>query len=52
MTGLVAGLGYELGQDAVVVLPVDRYASIISLTMIAVALSLPVIRRSLRRRTR
>ncbi|HXV58182.1 MAG TPA: hypothetical protein VD704_09980 [Gaiellaceae bacterium] len=38
MTGLVAGLGYGLGQRAVdVVLAVDRYASIVSLTTIGLA---------------
>ena len=46
MTGLVAGLGYRLGQDAVdVVLLVDRYATLVGLTAIAVAVAIPVLRR-------
>jgi membrane protein DedA with SNARE-associated domain len=46
MTGLVAGLGYGLGQHAVdVVLRVDAYASVVSLTMIAVAMAIPLIKR-------
>ena len=46
MTGLVAGLGYGLGQRAIdVVLLIDRYASVASLTMIAAALAVPLIRR-------
>ncbi len=49
MTGLVAGLGYGLGQRAVdVVLLVDKYASIASLTMIAVTLAIPPIKRRIR----
>lgn len=52
MTGLVAGLGYHLGQDAVdVVLMIDRYASAVSLTLISVTLLIPVIRRRIRRRS-
>ena len=48
--GLVAGLGYGLGQRAVdVVLLVDRYASVVSLTMIAVTLLVPLVKRQLRR---
>jgi membrane protein DedA with SNARE-associated domain len=51
ITGIVAGLGYGLGQAAVdVVLVVDRYASLVSLTLISTALVLPWIRRRLRRR--
>jgi membrane protein DedA with SNARE-associated domain len=46
MTALVAGLGYSLGQRAVdVVLLIDRYASVVSLTMITVALLIPVLKR-------
>jgi membrane protein DedA with SNARE-associated domain len=46
MTGLVAGLGYGLGRQAVdVVLTVDRYASLVSLGTIAVALAIPLIKR-------
>ena len=50
MTGLVAGLGYGLGQRAVdVVLLVDKYALIASLTMIGVTLAIPLIKRRGRR---
>jgi membrane protein DedA with SNARE-associated domain len=50
MTGMVAGLGYGLGQRAVdVVLIVDRYASLVSLTMIAVAAAIPLVKRWIRR---
>lgn len=50
MTGLVVGLGYGLGQRAVeLVLIVDKYASVVSLTMIALTGSLPLIRRRMRR---
>src|SRR5918992_6248899 len=46
MTGLVAGLGYGLGRQAVdVVLTVDRYASLVSLTMVAVAVAVPLVKR-------
>jgi membrane protein DedA with SNARE-associated domain len=46
MTAVVAGLGYSLGQRAVdVVLTIDRYASMVSLTMISVALLIPVMKR-------
>lgn len=49
MTGLIAGLGYELGQRAVdVVLVVDRYASVVSLSMIAVAVTIPLVKRRIR----
>jgi membrane protein DedA with SNARE-associated domain len=49
MTGLVAGLGYGLGERAVaVVLMVDRYASAVSLTLIGVAVALPLLKRRLR----
>ena len=49
MTGLVAGLGYGLGQGAVdVVLLVDRYASAVSLALIAVALAIPLVKRRIR----
>jgi membrane protein DedA with SNARE-associated domain len=51
MTAVVAGLGYRLGQQAVdVVLVIDRYASVVSLTMIAVALLVPVLKRWAQRR--
>ena len=51
MTAVIAGLGYRLGQRAVdVVLTIDRYASVVSLTMIGVALLIPVIKRRTRRR--
>ena len=56
MTGLVSLVGYELGQHAVdVVLVVDRYASIASLTVIGVMFAVPAARgyvRRLRRRRR
>ncbi|WP_370619798.1 VTT domain-containing protein [Mumia qirimensis] len=46
LTGLVAGLGYALGPDAVmVVLLVDRYAAVVSLTMVATVAVLPLLRR-------
>ena len=49
MTGLVAGLGYGLGQRAVdLVLLVDGYASVVSLSMIAVAMAIPLIKRRVR----
>jgi membrane protein DedA with SNARE-associated domain len=52
MTTLVAGLGYSLGQRAVdLVLMIDRYASVVSLTMITVALLIPVIKRWIRRKS-
>ena len=52
MTGLVAGLGYGVGQRAVdVVLLVDKYASVVSLTLIAVAMAMPLVRRRFRRNT-
>jgi membrane protein DedA with SNARE-associated domain len=51
MTGLVAGLGYQLGQDAVdVVLVIDRYASIVSMAIIGATFLVPSLRRRLRRR--
>jgi membrane protein DedA with SNARE-associated domain len=50
VTGLVAGLGYGLGQQAVdAVLLVDRYASAVSLTLIGVTLALPLAKRLIRR---
>lgn len=52
MTGLVAGLGYELGQNAVdVVLVIDRFASIVSMSIIGTTFLIPWLRRRLRRRT-
>ena len=51
MTGVIAGLGYSLGQRAVdVVLTIDRYASAVSLTMITVALLIPVVKRRIHRK--
>ncbi|HET9422625.1 MAG TPA: VTT domain-containing protein [Nocardioides sp.] len=51
ITGLVAGLGYQLGQDAVdLVLLIDRYASLVSLTLIGAAFLLPWLRSRMRRR--
>ncbi|PZF86037.1 DedA family protein [Jiangella anatolica] len=53
VTGLVAGLGYQLGQNAIdVVLLVDRYASLVSLTLIGATFLLPLLRARLRRRHR
>lgn len=50
LTALVAGLGYGLGQRAVdVVLLIDRYASLVSLTLIALALLVPVLKRRITR---
>jgi membrane protein DedA with SNARE-associated domain len=50
MTGLVAGLGYQLGQRAVdVVLMIDENAAAVSLTLITVTLLIPLIRRRIRR---
>jgi membrane protein DedA with SNARE-associated domain len=50
MTAVVAGLGYGLGQRAVdVVLMIDRYAAVVSLTTIAVALLIPVLKRRIQR---
>ena len=49
-TAVVAGLGYGLGQRAVdVVLMIDRYAAVVSLTTIAVALLIPVLKRRIKR---
>jgi membrane protein DedA with SNARE-associated domain len=51
MTGLVAGVGYGLGQHAVdLVLLVDRFASVASLTLIAVAAVIPLVKRRIRRK--
>ena len=53
MTGLVAGVGYGLGQYAVdVVLLVDRFASVVSLTLIAGAAVVPMVKRRIRRHVR
>jgi membrane protein DedA with SNARE-associated domain len=50
MTGLVAGVGYGLGRQAVdLVLLVDRFASVVSLTLIAAAAVVPLVRRRIRR---
>jgi len=49
MTGLVAGLGYGLGQRAVdLVLLIDEYASAVSLTMITLAAVIPLIKQRIR----
>ena len=51
ITTVVAGLGYSLGQRAVdVVLTIDRYASVVSLTMITVALLVPVVKGRIQRK--
>ena len=53
MTGLVAGLGFGLGQRAVdLVLLIDRYAAVVSLTTITVAAVIPMVKRRIRRRGR
>ena len=53
VAGLVAGIGYRLGQPAVdVVLLVDRYASLVAVVTIASAATLPLVRRLLRRHRR
>jgi membrane protein DedA with SNARE-associated domain len=50
MTGLIAGIGYGLGQHAVdVVLLVDRFASVVSLMLIAVAAVISIVKRRIRR---
>lgn len=50
MTGVVAALGYWSGQQAVdIVLLVDKYASLVSLSMIGVALLIPLVKRLIRR---
>ena len=50
MTGLISGLGYGLGQQAVdLVLLVDKYASVVSLTMIGLAAAIPLVKRRMRR---
>jgi membrane protein DedA with SNARE-associated domain len=50
MTGLIAGLGYGLGHEAVdLVLLVEKYASVVSLTMIGLALAIPLAKRRMRR---
>ncbi|TWD73159.1 membrane protein DedA with SNARE-associated domain [Kribbella amoyensis] len=52
MTGLIAGLGYRLGQDAVdVVLLVDRYASVVSLTLLGLTAAVPLVKRWWRKRS-
>lgn len=49
MTGVIAGLGYWAGQRAVdIVLLVDKYASVVSLTMIGIAILIPLIKRWIR----
>ncbi|GAA2806532.1 DedA family protein [Kribbella solani] len=51
MAGLVAAIGHQLGQRAVdVVLLIDRYATAVSLTLIAAAVLLPLVKRLARRR--
>jgi membrane protein DedA with SNARE-associated domain len=49
MTGLIAALGFWSGQRAVdIVLLVDKYASVVSLSMIGIALLIPLIKRWIR----
>jgi membrane protein DedA with SNARE-associated domain len=52
MSGLVAALGYWSGQRAVdVVLLVDKYATVVSLSMIVLALVFPLLKRWIRPRS-
>lgn len=49
-TGIVAGIGYALGQQAVdVVLLVDSYAALVSVTMIVTTAMIPLVKRWIRR---
>ncbi|TCO46994.1 membrane protein DedA with SNARE-associated domain [Kribbella antiqua] len=49
MTGLIAALGYWSGQRAVdIVLLVDKYASVVSLSMIGIAVLIPLVKRWIR----
>ncbi|WP_322410860.1 DedA family protein [Microbacterium invictum] len=49
MSGLVGGLGFGVGQYAVDILfLIDRYASVVSLSLIALALLLPLLKRAVR----
>jgi membrane protein DedA with SNARE-associated domain len=51
ITGLVAALGYWSGQRAVdIVLLVDKYASVVSISMIGLALLFPLVKRLIRPR--
>jgi membrane protein DedA with SNARE-associated domain len=51
MTEVIAGLGYSLGQRAAdVVLTIDRHASVVTLTLIRVAMLVPVIKRRVQRK--
>lgn len=51
ITGLVVGLGYGVGQSAVdLVLLIDRYALLVSLTLIGATFLVPWLRRRLRGR--
>ena len=50
MTAVIVGLGYGLDRRAVdVVLTIDRYASAVSLTMITLALLVPVVKGRMQR---
>jgi membrane protein DedA with SNARE-associated domain len=50
ITTVVVGLGYGAGQHAVdLVLLIDRYASLVSLTLLGLALALPLAKQLLRR---
>ena len=51
MTEVIAGHGYSLGQRAAdVVLTIDRHASVVTLTLIRVAMLVPVIKRRVQRK--
>ncbi|MDQ0734813.1 DedA family protein [Arthrobacter agilis] len=53
LTVVVAGLGFAVGQGAVdVVLIVDRYASAVSLSLILLAITIPLVRTALQGRHR
>jgi membrane protein DedA with SNARE-associated domain len=49
-TGVVAGIGYALGQQAVdAVLLVDSYAAAVSIAMVLMTVTIPLVRRWIRR---
>jgi membrane protein DedA with SNARE-associated domain len=51
ITGLVAGLGFHLGQYAVdLVLLIDRYASMVGLALIGATFLIPALKRQVQRR--
>jgi membrane protein DedA with SNARE-associated domain len=49
-TALIVGIGYAAGQHAVdLVLLIDRYASVVSLSLIGIAVAVPLVKRLARR---